>query len=420
MRQLRERKDYGETPKWVYAAFLVIVLAFGGIWLSSHAISGFSVSGAATGGVVGNPASEALARFLVVPSSAAMGAEGKAAFSANVQHEFSDGTFSVEISVSSKAQLERYGQVRSISQLRIPQPAAENIGGKPGVQRACIPSVQMPWGVAKVNGGSGGAGIKVAILDTGVAKHSDLKVETCKDATKRSLSSGCDDKNGHGTHVAGIVAANGGADGLGILGVAPDATLWAIKVCRADGTCWADDVAEGIYYAVNNGANIISMSFGANSDISLISSAIAYGVQHGVLFVAAAGNDGPADGTIDWPAANAKVIAVGALDSSDSIAAWSSRGINYQTMPYSVEERDIEFAAPGVDVESTWNDGCYRTLSGTSMAASHVAGLAAKVWQGSAAATRNYLQYIARYNYADIGDAGDDSAAGFGLPVATA
>jgi len=416
MRQLRETRNYDSlNGKWLYAAFLVVVLAFGGVWLSSH-LPNLSITGYASGA----PSSGPLERVLIVPSSSAASAEAKAQLTDKIQHEFSDGSFTAEIPSSSKAALKRFGEVKAVPQLRIPQPKSEQASGRAAAGRTCTPSVQKPWGVAKVGGGSGGAGINIAILDTGVAKHADLSTAVCMDTTTRNIKPGCKDQNGHGTHVAGIAAANGGSDGKGIFGVAPQAGLWAIKVCKADGTCYADDVAEGIYYAVNNGANIISMSFGADMDIPLIRSAIEYGVQHGALFVAAAGNDGSADGTIDWPAANFKVIAVGAIDSTDAIASWSSRGINSLTIPYSVEERDIEFAAPGVAIESTWNDGCYRILSGTSMAAPHVAGLAAKLWQGSAAATRDYLQYIARYNYADIGGAGDDNAAGFGLPVATA
>lgn len=408
MGKLRETKNYDEPPgKWVYVAFIIILLAFSGIWLWSHPAV-ISATGVATG-LASNAGP--LERVLIVPSSSAAASQARAELAGSIQHEFRDGSVSVE--VPSGTALQRFGRIQPVAQLRIPQPRAEAASGKPG--KACAPSAQIPWGVAKVGGGAGGSGINIAILDTGVAKHPDLRTVVCMDTTGRRIKSGCSDQNGHGTHVAGIVAANGA-----LKGVAPDANVWAIKVCGAGGTCWADDVAEGIYYAVDNGANIISMSFGANADTALVRDAIAYGAQHGVLFVAAAGNDGPDEGSIDWPAASAKVIAVGALDSGDAVASWSSRGINYQTLAWSVEEKDIELAAPGVGVESTWNDGCYRTLSGTSMAAPHIAGLAAKLWQGSAAATRDYLRYIARYYYADIGRAGDDPDAGFGLPVATA
>jgi subtilisin len=284
---------------------------------------------------------------------------------------------------------------------------------EPDPTRSCYPSTQNPYGVLMVNGGSGGAGVNVAVLDSGVyIDHPDLDVSICVDTTKRGVKQGCNDNNGHGTHVAGTIAANGGADGSGIYGVAPEATLMAIKVCGASGSCWSDDMAEAIYYATDNGANIISMSIGSDSESSLIRDAIDYATAKGVLVVAAAGNDGPADGSIDYPGANAKVVAVAALDSEEIVADWSSRGLN--DGDYVVEENEVELAAPGVAVESTYKDGCYALKSGTSMATPHVSGLAAKLWQGSAASTRMYLQNISK----DVHTLGDDSATGFGLPKA--
>jgi len=282
-------------------------------------------------------------------------------------------------------------------------------------ERICYPSVQEPWGIVKVNGGSGGARVNVAVLDTGVYKdHLDLKANVidCKDATKRGIKNGCADNNGHGTHVAGTVLADGGLDGLGIYGVAPKAKLMAIKVCGNSGMCWGDDIVAGIRYAAENGANIISMSFGGNTQSSLIKDVIDYAVNKGVLVVAAAGNDGPKDGSIDYPAANTKVIAVGAINIDEQVPDFSSRGINDRN--WEIEEREIEFGAPGVDVESTWKDGCYYIADGTSMATPHISGLAAKLWKGSASDTRDYLHSIAK----DIWITGDDTATGFGLPVA--
>ncbi|MCK4552763.1 S8 family peptidase [Candidatus Pacearchaeota archaeon] len=280
--------------------------------------------------------------------------------------------------------------------------------------RTCEPSTQTPWGIEKVNGGSGGAGINVAVLDTGVYKdHLDLDVKLCKDTTKRGIKNGCSDGNGHGTHVAGTIAANGGGDSLGILGVAPEANLWMVKVCGPSG-CWTDDIAEAIIYVTNQGAHIISMSLGGDTQSSLIKDAIDYATENGVLVIAAAGNDGPADGSIDYPGANIKVIAVGAIDINEAIPYWSSRGVN--DGDYIIEEREVEFGAPGVSVESTWKNGCYNTIGGTSMATPHVAGMAASLWQGSADTTRIYLQNLAKNH--DLYTTGDDTATGFGLPIA--
>ena len=298
-----------------------------------------------------------------------------------------------------------------------PWPECKNGDGDDGgdATRTSVPSTQIPWGINKIYKDlpvipSGGDGIKVALLDTGVNKdHFDLKnrIVDCKDFTKGpKVKNTCKDDNGHGTHVAGTILADGGSDGLGIYGVAPGASLMAYKVCASG--CWTDDIAKAIDTAGSNGANIISMSLGGDSKSSLITAAIDRNPH--VLIIAAAGNDGPADGSIDYPGANANVVAVGAIDSGISVPSWSSRGLN--DGDYTVEEREVELGAPGVSVYSTWNDGSYNTISGTSMATPHVSGLAAKVWQGTAQDTRTYLHSLA----SDIWIAGDDTATGFGFP----
>ncbi|MCK4520350.1 S8 family serine peptidase [Candidatus Parcubacteria bacterium] len=288
-------------------------------------------------------------------------------------------------------------------------------------ERICYPSVQKPWGIEKVNGGSGGTDVTVAVLDTGVYRdHLDLDVSLCKNATRGGpkLKDGCNDFHGHGTHTSGTVAANGGDDGKGIFGVAPDVNLWHIKVCVPhpiyDAICYGDDIAKAIRYVANKGTNIISISLSGDTQDSGIKEAIDYAVGENVLVVAAAGNDGPADGSIDYPAANAKVIAVGAIDSAEAVPDWSSRGIN--DGDYIIERKEVEFGAPGVAVESTWKNGCYNTIGGTSMAAPHIAGLAAKLWYTDAATTRTKLQELAKLH--DLHIESDDSATGFGLPVA--
>lgn len=289
------------------------------------------------------------------------------------------------------------------------------------------PSDQTPWGIETVYNNllleksSGGVSVNVAILDTGIYKsHLDLKnrVKDCKDFTglKPITDGKCDDKNGHGTHVAGIIAADGGTDGLGIYGVAPEANIFAYKVCSNNGSCWSDDIAVAIRNAADNKANVINMSLGSDAESNLIKDAISYAVSKNVLVVAAAGNDGPYDGSIDYPAANADVIGVGALDPNLIVTDWSSRGLNSQSLAYVKEDKDIEFAAPGANIESTWKDGGYVILSGTSMASPHVAGLAAKLWQKDATnpafETRNLLR---SFGY-DLFPAGDDNASGWGLP----
>lgn len=289
-------------------------------------------------------------------------------------------------------------------------------GGDSGTSRSCTPDNQITYGVNMVNGGSGGSGVTVAVLDTGVDQdHLDLvnRISSCVTMVTHhnADAKNCEDAHGHGTHTSGTAVADAGSDGLGVYGVAPEASLMAVKVCDRRGWCFGDDIAAGIIHAADNDANIISMSLGGDSPDSQEEAAIDYALGKGVLVVAAAGNDGPSDGSIDYPGAFVQVVAAGAIDSNQSVPSWSSRGIN--DADGVIEEREVEFGTPGVSVESTTKDGCYGYASGTSMATPHVSGLGAKLWQGTGADTRDYLQQIAE----DIWDSGDDTATGLGLPI---
>jgi subtilisin len=306
-----------------------------------------------------------------------------------------------------------------------------------------VPSDQTPWGIeaiynnASITQTSGGSGVKVAVLDTGAnTSHLDLtgNVEQCKDFTSSSgLTNGsCDDRNGHGTHVSGTILANGGSDGLGIYGVAPDAKLWAYKVLGNSGSGYSDDIANAIRHAADQAVAqsvnvVISMSLGSSSESSLITDAVNYAVSKGVLVVAAAGNSGPAPNTIGYPAATPNAVAVASLDDSSTsqygVSSFSSRGAT--AGDYKIVEREVEVSAPGRAIESTSNNGSYEVMSGTSMATPHIAGLAAKIWAAnpsmSNSTLRAELQNRAKSNDVTLGSyagAGDDIASGFGFPLA--
>ncbi|WP_409305157.1 S8 family peptidase [Peribacillus sp. SCS-155] len=312
------------------------------------------------------------------------------------------------------------------------------------VEAAAVPSTRVPWGIkaiyndSSLTKASGGNGVKVAVLDTGTtASHIDLSanVEQCKDFTIGNpyTNNSCTDRNGHGTHVSGTVLANGGSDGLGIYGVAPEAELWAYKVLGDNGSGYSDDIAAAIRHAADqktstNSKVIISMSLGSSTKDTLISSAVDYAYSKGVLVVAAAGNSGYAANTIGYPGALPNAVAVAALENVQQngtyrIADFSSRGNPNTDGDYVIGEKDIEVSAPGAAIESTWLNNGYNTISGTSMATPHVSGLAAKIWAANPSLTqtqlRAQLQSKAR-QYDILGGygsaAGDDYASGFGFP----
>jgi len=300
---------------------------------------------------------------------------------------------------------------------------------EPDPTRVDQPDYQITWGLKKIynNEGldfdtvlasNGGAGVNIAVLDTGVFKdHPDLinKVLLCKDfmSGKRPKNT-CVDGHGHGTHVSGSILADGGSDKLGILGVAPGANLFAFKVCTDNGACFGDSISAAIKEAERSGANIISMSFGGSTLKTVEKNAIdnALNKRNNLLFVAAAGNSGPSSNTIKYPAAYHKVVAVAAVDSSLNVASFSSRGID--DVWENEKDRLVDVSGPGVAVESTWNDGGYATKSGTSMATPHISGLAANVWSlsnGDASTVRTWLQ-----NNSDDSPSDYNRASGFGFP----
>ena len=315
---------------------------------------------------------------------------------------------------------------------------------KPGATRTAVPEDPTPWGIESTYGDqaitstSGGLGVIVAILDTGVASHIDLKpAKQLKDFTApNGVKDGvATDLNGHGTHVTGTILANGGPDALGIWGVAPQADYYAYKVLGASGSGSWDDLALAIRTAADNGANVISMSLGGSSAPIEVLDAIRYAVGKGLLVVAAAGNSGPDVDTIGYPGAYAEVVAVAAVgmiagstgdgDSTSlsnlQITSFSSRGKADSSGADGIQDREVEVTGPGLYVESTAKDGTYVVYSGTSMATPHMAGLAAKMWQGDGAKTRAWLASQAKLYDITLADgggatAGYDYAAGYGQP----
>jgi serine protease AprX len=220
------------------------------------------------------------------------------------------------------------------------------------------------------------------------------------------------DNNGHGTHVAGTVGGNG-AGGM-TTGVAPNVSLFGAKVLDINGNGYSSNVIYAIEWSVDNKADIVSLSMGGDRDISL-KHAINNAISAGVTVIAAAGNSG-GTGTIIYPAGEKNVIAVGAVDSSDNIAYFSSSG------PITVDGEILtkpDVSAPGACINSLSNSGGYEYCwSGTSMATPHVSGTAALLLQ---AARKNgillspaQVKGILENTSVDLGAAGKDNTYGAG------
>lgn len=254
---------------------------------------------------------------------------------------------------------------------------------------------------------SSGKGIKVAVLDTGVAdKHPDLAGQILATQDFSKSNSGSYDTNGHGTHCAGVIAAN--KNESGIIGVAPDAKLIIGKVLDDSGSGSSDWIAKGIRWAVSEGADIISMSLGASSLDKRIKEAVKFAHSKGCFIVAAAGNEGPKQGTTGYPANMKECISVAAVNKKNLAAMFSSRG-------------KVDIAAPGVDISSCWPPNGYAKLSGTSMATPFVAGVLALVLSALKAENVKYKQLLKEISTTffktalDAGSPGYDSTYGWGL-----
>jgi subtilisin family serine protease len=210
-----------------------------------------------------------------------------------------------------------------------------------------------------------GQGIRVAVLDTGIdPDHPDLEgaIEQMRDFT----GEGIEDLNGHGTHCAGIIAAR--KNEIGFIGTAPDASLLIAKVLRNSGGGSLQAVADAVQWAVSQRVDIISMSLGASEGSPLLFEAIHTALARGIVVICAAGNAGALfTNGVGYPGRYGSVITVAAHDQHGQPSGFSSRG------------PEIDFMAPGQDIWSTYRQGGYAKLSGTSMAAPFVAGLAALV-----------------------------------------
>jgi hypothetical protein len=264
------------------------------------------------------------------------------------------------------------------------------------------------WGVKRIgagavhDAGNRGATVKVCILDTGMQlNHPDLYLNYRGGRDFVNNDNDPSDDNGHGTHVAGTIAAL--MNGAGVLGAAPQVELYIYKVLGANGSGSFSNVIAALQECVAVGGKVTNNSYGTSSNPgSTVQAAFDNAAAAGVVHIASAGNSGAGTNTVGFPAQFSSVMAVAATDSADNRASFSSTG------------PAVEIAAPGVAIPSTYLNNGYASMSGTSMASPHVAGVAALVigcGVTSPAAVRQRIRETAL----DLGASGVDPSFGSGL-----
>ncbi|MGW6014372.1 S8 family serine peptidase [Streptomyces sp. NPDC055210] len=265
-----------------------------------------------------------------------------------------------------------------------------------------------------------GAGVDVAVLDTGIdATHPDLAGRIVEQVDFTGNAQGAKDGHGHGTHVASTVLGDGAASGGRYKGVAPQARLRVGKVCTDAGSCPDDAVIAGMEWAARSGAKVVNMSLGGSATDGtdpLSASLDRLSRETGTLFVVAAGNEGPGARTVGAPGAADEALTVAAVDKKDKMASFSSRGPrvgDYAPKP--------DLAAPGVGIVAaraagtamgTVVDARYTAANGTSMATPHVTGAAAVVAQQHPDLTGGQIKALLMSSAKDLGHAA--SAQGVG------
>lgn len=271
-------------------------------------------------------------------------------------------------------------------------------------------NVEKAWQTTK------GKGVVVAVIDSGVSKGSDGFFDLAPGYDFVDDDTTPDDGNAHGTHVAGTIAQKAN-NGVGVVGVAPEATIMPVRVLSDSGSGSNTWVANGIVWATDHGANIINMSLGGPMSSEVVADACTYAYEQGVTVIAATGNDGYSD-FIGYPAAYPTTIAVGSVDAQKTIAFYSNQG------------KEIDLVGPGGDVTKDLNgdgqaDGVvqetieggqwgYSFFMGTSMATPHVAGVAALIY-ANGVHDPDEIRAVLRDSADDLGKSGWDTVYGAGL-----
>jgi subtilisin family serine protease len=228
---------------------------------------------------------------------------------------------------------------------------------------------EIPWNIFKVGAHlawttTAGKTVRVAVCDTGIdLDHPDLVENIAGEVNLAKPNKSGDDDSGHGTHIAGVVAAVD--NWIGVVGVGPNISLYAVKVLDHKGKGWLSDLIDAFDWCIANDIQVINMSFGTLEDNSSFQEAVRDVFSAGIVLVAAAGNRGEEGGEISFPARYPETIAVSAVDIYGNLASFSSYGA------------EIDLTAPGVEIKSTYENGMYEFMSGTSMSTPHVTGAVA-------------------------------------------
>lgn len=274
------------------------------------------------------------------------------------------------------------------------------------------PIQTIPWGISKIEADktlslTTADAVKVGILDSGIdISHPDLinNIKGGFNTIKHSAS--FNDDNGHGTHVAGIIAATNNS--IGVIGVAPQVDLYAIKVLDSNGNGYTSDLIEGINWSIINKIQVVNMSLSIVSDSQALHDAIIKANQAGIVQVAAAGNSSTSP--VGYPAAYPEVISVSSTNENNELSTFSSTG-------------KVDIAAPGSNIYSTFKGSTYLTLSGTSMSTPHISGTAALLlsipskvdFNGDGKITPEEVKQRMQLTATDLGAIGMDSQFGAGL-----
>lgn len=278
-----------------------------------------------------------------------------------------------------------------------------------------VPGQVIDYGVKLINAPkvwkeTKGEGVKIAIIDTGIdPNHPDLKWNIKVGYNFIKQNDKFNDDHGHGTHVAGIIA--GIDNGIGIVGVAPKAELYILKVLDEKGEGSESHVIEAIEWAIKNKMDILNLSFGSQKPNPKLRAALEKANQAGIVVVAAAGNDASTTqiDTVDYPGRwSDLVITVAAIDQKAKRAPFSSQG------------KELFLAAPGVDVFSTYPRERYVRLSGTSMATPHITGAVALILAQARKTkgrklTPTQVREILIKHSLDLGEPGRDEDFGYGF-----